>query len=79
MVFYSVGTAGGSVASTATYAAAGWMAVCALGAAISLAALAVWVASRTSQPARLVELRGRSRILPETSCVSDAIGGCSES
>jgi predicted MFS family arabinose efflux permease len=45
MVFYSVGIAGGSVASTATYAAAGWTAVCALGATISLAALAVWIAT----------------------------------
>jgi predicted MFS family arabinose efflux permease len=45
MVFYSVGTGGGSVASTATYAAAGWTAVCALGATISLAALAVWAAT----------------------------------
>ena len=45
MVFYSVGIGGGSVASTATYAAAGWTAVCALGATISLAALAVWTAT----------------------------------
>jgi predicted MFS family arabinose efflux permease len=45
MVFYSVGIAGGAVASTATYAAAGWTGVCALGATISLAALAVWIAT----------------------------------
>ena len=45
MVFYSVGIAVGSVASAATYAAAGWTAVCALGATISLAALAVWIAT----------------------------------
>jgi predicted MFS family arabinose efflux permease len=45
MVFYSAGIAGGSIASTATYAAAGWTAVCALGGAISLTALAVWVAT----------------------------------
>jgi predicted MFS family arabinose efflux permease len=45
MLFYSVGIAAGSVASTATYAAAGWTAVCALGATISLAALAVWIAT----------------------------------
>jgi predicted MFS family arabinose efflux permease len=43
MTFYSVGIAGGSVASTATYAAGGWTAVCALGGAISVAALAVWI------------------------------------
>jgi predicted MFS family arabinose efflux permease len=45
MVFYSVGIAGGSIASTATYAAAGWTAVCVLGGTISLAALAVWIAT----------------------------------
>jgi predicted MFS family arabinose efflux permease len=43
MVFYSVGIAAGSIASTATYAAAGWTAVCALGGTISLTALAVWI------------------------------------
>jgi predicted MFS family arabinose efflux permease len=48
MVFYSVGSAAGSIASTATYAAAGWTGVCALGAVIGAAALAVWV----SVPAR---------------------------
>ena len=54
MVFYSVGIGGGSVASTATYAAAGWTAVCALGATISLAAIAVWAATtpRSRQGAR---------------------------
>ena len=57
MVFYSLGIGGGSVASTATYAAAGWTAVCALGATISLAALAVWTATtdrswRGAMPAR---------------------------
>ena len=50
MVFYSVGIGGGSVASTAVYAAAGWTAVCALGATISLAALAAWIAA--SAPSR---------------------------
>jgi predicted MFS family arabinose efflux permease len=45
MVFYSVGIAAGSIASTATYAAAGWTAVCALGGTISLTALAVWIAT----------------------------------
>jgi predicted MFS family arabinose efflux permease len=46
MVFYSVGTAAGSVASTATYAWAGWAGVCVLGAAFSAAALAFWAWSR---------------------------------
>jgi predicted MFS family arabinose efflux permease len=42
MVFYSVGTAVGSVASTASYAWAGWTGVCLLGAALSATALAFW-------------------------------------
>ncbi|MFF3669656.1 MFS transporter [Microtetraspora malaysiensis] len=42
MVFYSIGSATGAIASTAVYAAAGWGAVCVLGGAISLLALAVW-------------------------------------
>jgi predicted MFS family arabinose efflux permease len=48
MIFYSVGIGGGSVASTATYAAAGWTAVCALGATLSVAALAFWIATTVS-------------------------------
>ncbi|GLW11882.1 MFS transporter [Microtetraspora sp. NBRC 13810] len=46
MVFYSIGSAGGAAAATALYAAAGWTAVCALGAAISLLALLVWALTR---------------------------------
>lgn len=46
MVFYSVGSAGGAIASTAVYDRAGWGAVCALGAAISALALLVWAATR---------------------------------
>jgi predicted MFS family arabinose efflux permease len=42
MVCYSIGSAGGAIASTALYAAAGWTAVCALGAGISLTALGSW-------------------------------------
>ena len=45
MVFYSVGSAAGSIASTAVHAWAGWTGVCALGAAISAAALAFWAAA----------------------------------
>jgi predicted MFS family arabinose efflux permease len=45
MLFYSAGIAGGALAGTATYGWAGWSAVCALGAALSLAAFAVWVAA----------------------------------
>lgn len=42
MMFYAAGSGLGSIASTAVYAQAGWPGVCALGAAISLAALAFW-------------------------------------
>jgi predicted MFS family arabinose efflux permease len=45
MVFYSIGSAAGSIASTATYAWAGWPGVCVLGAAISAAALGFWAAT----------------------------------
>lgn len=42
MLFYAVGSGSGALAATAVYAAAGWSAVCMLGAAVSLAALAFW-------------------------------------
>jgi predicted MFS family arabinose efflux permease len=42
MVFYAVGSAAGSIASTATFAWVGWTGVCALGAAIGVAALVFW-------------------------------------
>ncbi|QIP00073.1 MFS transporter [Bradyrhizobium symbiodeficiens] len=53
MVFYSVGSAVGAIASTMVYAMAGWTGVCMLGAGISAAALLVWVmiASRMQVPA----------------------------
>ncbi|MFJ9950924.1 MFS transporter [Kitasatospora sp. NPDC091207] len=51
MVFYSLGSALGAITSTAVYAAAGWSAVCLLGAAFSLLALLAW--SWTLRPARL--------------------------
>ncbi|WP_313469738.1 MFS transporter, partial [Lysinibacillus sp.] len=43
MVFYSIGSAGGSIASTQTYALFGWKGVCLLGASISTIALLFWV------------------------------------
>ena len=43
MVFYSVGSAMGAISSTMVYAMAGWIGVCMLGAAISAAALLVWI------------------------------------
>lgn len=42
MVFYSIGSATGAIAATTLYAAAGWGAVCALGATFSGLGLAVW-------------------------------------
>ncbi|AOI62564.1 hypothetical protein WS51_02625 [Burkholderia territorii] len=42
MLFYSVGSGLGAIASTMTYAHAGWIGVCALGAAVSVVAFAVW-------------------------------------
>ncbi|MCC8984084.1 MFS transporter, partial [Bradyrhizobium acaciae] len=52
MVFYSIGTGFGAITSTMAYAAAGWLGVCALGAAISAIALLFWVivVSRTQVP-----------------------------
>jgi predicted MFS family arabinose efflux permease len=46
MVFYSIGSASGSIASTLVYAWTGWPGVCALGAAISMTALLFWAATR---------------------------------
>ncbi|WP_338652097.1 MFS transporter [Lysinibacillus sp. Y5S-8] len=46
MVFYSIGSAGGSIASTQTYAHFGWEGVCLLGASISTIALLFWVMTR---------------------------------
>jgi len=53
MVFYSIGSGLGAICSTMAYAAAGWLGVCALGAAISTCALLYWVivVSRTPVPA----------------------------
>ncbi|SMQ24746.1 Predicted arabinose efflux permease, MFS family [Pseudomonas helmanticensis] len=42
MLFYSIGSAGGSIASTAMYAWAGWNGVCLLGAGINAVALGYW-------------------------------------
>ncbi|MEV8630567.1 MFS transporter [Streptosporangium sp. NPDC051023] len=64
MVFYSVGSAIGAWASTTLYAIAGWGAVCLLGAAFSLLALAVWAfldppASPTAREERPIGYGGR--------------------
>lgn len=46
MIFYSIGSASGSIASTAIYAFAGWNGVCLFGAAVSAAALLFWALTR---------------------------------
>jgi len=46
MMFYSIGSAGGSVASTQMYAHFGWGGVCFLGASISTITLIFWVTTK---------------------------------
>ncbi|PQP81466.1 MFS transporter [Paenibacillus sp. PCH8] len=46
MIFYSIGSAIGSIASTQVYAWAGWTGVCWLGASVSAAALLFWMIDR---------------------------------
>jgi predicted MFS family arabinose efflux permease len=46
MLFYAVGSGIGALASTASYASAGWRGVCLLGAGVSVAALAFWLRTR---------------------------------
>lgn len=46
MIFYSIGSATGSIASTKLYAYAGWNAVCLFGAAISSIAFIFWALTR---------------------------------
>lgn len=43
MCFYSLGSGLGAIAATYTYAQAGWVAVCLLGASISAVALIYWL------------------------------------
>jgi hypothetical protein len=43
MLFYAVGSGIGALASTASYAGAGWRGVCLLGAGVSVAALVFWL------------------------------------
>jgi len=50
MLFYSVGSGLGAIASTAVYAASGWQGVCLLGAGISGLALAFWALTLRYMP-----------------------------
>jgi len=45
MLFYATGSGLGAISATAAFAAGGWTAVCALGAALSLGALLFWIAT----------------------------------
>jgi predicted MFS family arabinose efflux permease len=56
MVFYSLGSATGAIASTATYAQAGWPGVCALGAAWSSGAVLLWLLTSRRRYMREVEV-----------------------
>ncbi len=51
MIFYSIGSAVGSISSTLMYVRAGWTGVCLLGAAISGLALLFWGLTRRLTPA----------------------------
>ncbi|KEQ24448.1 MFS transporter [Paenibacillus tyrfis] len=51
MIFYSIGSAVGSISSTLMYARAGWTGVCLLGASISGLALLFWGLTRRLTPA----------------------------
>ncbi|WP_416367276.1 MFS transporter [Paenibacillus sanfengchensis] len=46
MIFYSLGSAAGAVASTLVYSRAGWLGVCILGGGISTAAILFWAGTR---------------------------------
>ncbi|WP_421426696.1 MFS transporter [Acinetobacter pittii] len=50
MLFYAVGSGLGAISTTATYAYAGWLGVCALGAGVSLLALLFWRMTRHIVP-----------------------------
>ncbi|MFC9339303.1 MFS transporter [Streptomyces sp. NPDC057021] len=71
MIFYSIGSAAGALAATSLYAAAGWGAVCALGAGISCVAFLVWAltAGGTRSGSRR---RGGGR--PSVPCAQGVIG-----
>ncbi|WP_073784093.1 MFS transporter [Streptomyces uncialis] len=50
MIFYAIGSATGALAATSLYAAAGWGAVCVLGAGISVLAFLVWAHETRARP-----------------------------
>lgn len=50
MLFYAVGSGLGAISTTTTYAYAGWLGVCALGASVSLLTLLFWWMTRHIMP-----------------------------
>lgn len=50
MIFYSIGSALGSISSTVVFSYAGWIGVCLLGASISALALLFWALTRRLMP-----------------------------
>ncbi len=52
MVFYALGSAGGAIASTATYASAGWLGVSLIGAGLGVVGLSVWLAALPGRSGR---------------------------
>lgn len=53
MLFYAIGSGAGAIATTATYARAGWSGVCLLGAAICGVAGVFWLVTRRYMPEQL--------------------------
>ena len=66
MLFYSVGSGLGAIASTAAYAALGWQGVCWLGAGISGLALGFWILTLRHMPDNASSCAGR----PQQSCAA---------
>lgn len=56
MMFYSIGSGVGSIASTKIYVHLGWIGVCALGASFSLLALVIWAVTLKRQNALVVQM-----------------------
>ncbi|UZM14661.1 MFS transporter [Pseudomonas kielensis] len=66
MLFYSIGSALGSLASTAVYAWADWFGVCLLGAGINALALVYWLSTRRSAAHQRGSALPDQRSLPDS-------------
>jgi len=56
MLFYAIGSGLGAISTTATYAYAGWLGVCTLGAGVSLLALLFWWITRHISPQEVSQI-----------------------